>query len=471
MKDRDILITMKSTDTGRWAEGWPWRTFFGIWLIYLLTAQGRIGLEDASSMLNVSRSVLSGSIHVPEGYLTVVGVDGRFYCHYGPLTSVLWLPFVIVGRGLHALGAPPTEEQCEELVVSFVSGLIAVICLGYLCWLWRERGVSSGRVRAGLWLWGMTTCLWPYSRLPGSDLLMGLAVLAAVVHFELRREQARHLWLTGLWLGLAVLARKQAQTIVPILGMWMFWRCWEESRDQKTAPVGLSRLWWIVTGTVMPFLVQLTYNQLRYGSPFIEKYAGVVLQAPTLGLWFERIGRLLFGWEHGFLVYNGVTVLVVCLAIPSLSGSTRRLLALLGVLLTSQIAFLATLQFWEGGVCFGSRFLVFLALLAALFWPEVSFSGSSRRKWLLGLVAGLSVAVQLLGVLVDPLTGFRRAELEPGRAHNQTIGLALESLRVLHIPAGRLSSEAANDAVMRHPPFQVPDFWWCQIRLFRLICG
>lgn len=52
---------MKNMADGQWAEGGPWRTFFGISLIYRLTAQGRVGIEDASAMLNLSRSVLAGS--------------------------------------------------------------------------------------------------------------------------------------------------------------------------------------------------------------------------------------------------------------------------------------------------------------------------------------------------------------------------------------------------------------------------
>ncbi|MEI6358668.1 MAG: hypothetical protein WCP53_16440, partial [Verrucomicrobiota bacterium] len=122
---------------------WPWRTLLCIGFIYAVVAQGRIGVGDAASMLNLSRSLLAGSISVPAGPLTVSGADGLEYCHYGPLTSAWWLPFVLAGRGLHAAGAPATMEQCEEFAVSFASGLIAIACLGYLCWYWRGRGVPS----------------------------------------------------------------------------------------------------------------------------------------------------------------------------------------------------------------------------------------------------------------------------------------------------------------------------------------
>ncbi len=455
-------MTAEQTDDGRRTARWPWRTLFAIWLVYLLTAQGRVGVEDAASMLNLSRSLLSGSISVPDGPLTVSGADGRIYCHYGPLTSVWWMPFVLAGRGLHALGAPLAVEGCEKFTVSFASGAISVACLGYLCWYWVERGVPSRRMRAGLWLWGIATCLWPYSRLPGSDLIMGLAVLAAVVHFELRREQARHLCLVGLWLGLAVLSRKQAQTIVPIVGLWMVWRCRDEAHAPRRASGGLAQVGWMAAGTAGPLLAQLAYNQARYGNPLIEKYAQAGLHPLTLGLWCERIARLLSGWEHGFLVFNTVAVLVVVVAMPGRSSPGRRLLCLWWVLLVTQVAFLAVLPFWDGGVCFGSRFLVFLALMAGLLWPDAPCAGAGRPRLFFGAAAGLGVVVQLLGVLVDPLAGVRRAELEQGRAPNQSIGMVLESLRVLRIPGGELSPGLAADPVMRHPAFQVPDFWWCQ---------
>ena len=353
-------------------------------------------------------------------------------------------------------------EQCEEFAVSFASGLIAVACLGYLCWYWRERGVPSQRIRAGLWLWGIATCLWPYSRLPGSDLIMGLSLLAALVHFELRREQARHLWLAGLWLGLAVLSRKQAQTIVPIVGLWMVSRCRPGTRVLGRPSGGLAQFGWLATGAAGPLLVQLAYNHARYGSPFIERYREAGLLPLTLRLWTDRIAGLTYGWEHGFLVFNTVAVLVAAAALTGWSSPGRRLLGLLAVLWVTQIAFLAILPFWNGGVCFGSRFLVFFALLAGLLWPEIPPVGAGWRRWVLGATAVLGAGVQWLGVWVDPLAGARRAELEPGRTPNQTVGLMQESLRVLRIPGGELSPGSAADPVMRHPAFQVPDFWWCQ---------
>ena len=416
-------------------------------------------------MLMVTRSMAAGHIDTPPGPLMVEGPDGRSFCHYGLLTSLWWLPFLLGGRLLHALGAPLDTGHCEEFVVSFASGFVAVACLAYLAWYWRERDVPARRVRSGLWLWGLATVLLPYAKLPGSDIVMGLALLAALVHFELRGDRAGHLVLTGLWLGLAVLARKQAQTIVPVLGLWMAARIWIGSPETRRLMTVAKRLGQVTAGAAGPMALYLTYNLTRFGSPVVERYPLAEWYVPGVIEWASRAWALTAGLDHGFVVYNLVVIVVLAYGCAHID---RWLAWLLAALWATQTTFLAMLPFWNGGVCFGSRFFVYLVLIAGMVWPGfvASRNGVVRRiAFVLALV--IAVGVQAVGVTVDPLAARIRYEWTKEQTRNQLFGGVMESIRVLGLPGGELPPALRDVPVMSHPPLQVPDLWWCQILRMR----
>ncbi len=440
---------------------WPWRTVLCIGLIYAAVAQGRIAIEDSNLMLTVSRSMAAGHLDTPPGPLMVLGPDGRSFCHFGLLTSLWWFPFMLGGRLLHALGAPMDVGHCEEFVVSFASGFVAVACLAYLAWYWREKGVPARRVRSGLWLWGLASVLFPYAKLPGSDIIMGLALLAALIHFELRGDRARHLALTGLWLGLALMARKQAQTIVPVLGVWMAARIWIGSPEVRRMPAVAKRLGQIAAGAAGPVAIHLTYNLIRFGSPVVERYPQAEYHVPGVIEWVWRAWLLTAGLDHGFVVYNLVVVVVLAYGCAHID---RGLAWLLAALWATQTAFLAMLPYWNGGVCFGSRFLLYLVLIAGTAWPGfVAGRHGAVRRIVFVAALVIAVGVQAVGVTVDPLAARLRYEWAKEQARNQLFGGAMETIRVLGLPGGELPPALREVPEMSHPPLQVPDLWWCQI--------
>ena len=79
--------------------------------LYLLTMGGHLDSPDEELMFQVTRSLAErGSMEIadsvlPKG-LTMGGVDGRSYVPYGPVSSVLSVPFFELGGALAAPLAP-----------------------------------------------------------------------------------------------------------------------------------------------------------------------------------------------------------------------------------------------------------------------------------------------------------------------------------------------------------------------------
>ena len=102
--------------------------FGGLALVYFLTASGRVGTIDADLMLKQSRSLLAGTLAINDVGL-LEGADGQRYSHFGILTSIWWVPFVLLGRGMALLLPLFSQGMWEEFAVSFASLPLALLLL------------------------------------------------------------------------------------------------------------------------------------------------------------------------------------------------------------------------------------------------------------------------------------------------------------------------------------------------------
>lgn len=431
-------------------------TLGGLALIYLLTASGFVANADASVMLALTRSLLAGKLDLPASAGGVEGPDGLFYCHFGLLTSVLWAPLVWVGGWLAELAPRIPRDRWEEFLVGFANIPVMIALLGYLALAWQRRRVPAARLRQGLWIAGLGTMLWPYAKLPLSDPLMTLGIFAAYVHWR-DSQSGRDDVLAGIWLGLALLARKQAEPIILVLVAFLALMA-QERRGRR---LGL-----LLAGFLPGLCVQLLYNHARWGGFLVERYAGVgPWTFPGWGTVALRIHGLLLGLDHGFLPYNLGCVALAIGALAVWWRADRRETGLVLALMGSQALFLAQFPFWEGGVSLGSRFFLFLAPFVALAWAHMPDRTSDRLRWIRNGALAAGILVQVGGVATDPLAANLRRELCPHEFAVRHAGLmgagAGELMRVTKLsPPAPVPDSPLARTYLQHPTFQTLNFWW-----------
>ena len=429
----------------------PRWTFALLALVYLLSASGRVGVMDGSVMLSVSRSMMDGHLDVAPGAPVVVpGSDGKHYSQYGPLTSVAWVPFVALARAVHQLWRSVPQEMLEELFVSFANLIPILAILICLEREWQAHGLSPRRIRLGLLGFGLLTLLWPYAKAPFSDPWMSLGLLAAVIHCRKACDSPRDAFLTGLWLGVAWLARKQAQLFLPLfVGVILL----QAGRGQRWRTLG-----WVLTGFIPMLTLQWGYNWGRFGNPFVERYFNSV-ESPSLATWADNAGLVLVDFKNGILWYSLFPLAVVACAARRWCRADPVACGLGAAMFLVNFAFLSRQSYWNGGLCFGPRYFLFTTALAGLAWAHLPRPLSPPVKAGLALAGAFSLPLLLAGVMVDPLAATKRVEFVPLPRPAVVWSYAQEVRRELTGNAGEVTPAMVQSA-WSHPAFRVPDVWW-----------
>lgn len=409
-------------------------------------------------MLEQSRSMLLGKLSIPIEGLTAVGVDGLRFSQYGILTSLVWIPFILLGRLIHAVGVPLSREGCEEFMVSFCAPVVMAAIFTALADVWRRLGAERQSIVRGLWIMALGTILWTYGKMPSSDALMALAVLMALREWMLPRTNRTEVRV-GIWLGLALLSRKQAVVIVPVfLLLWALWRAKEDSRGLVRSVLSSAK------GFAVPLCataaVLLWYNWARFGSPFLENYPGSKLEPVTFGSWVHTLVDLCVSSRAGVLWYAAPAVVAMVLGARSLYLKSPFLGVSAAVILSSNLAFLACLPYWHGGVAAGPRLFLFGVVLLALPLGILPFRLSPPSAVSLWLAFGLGVAVTIPCVLTDPLSAHRRMDLE--KTNSNFISSRYQEMMIV-VGWTERPAHHRQLAELMHPPFQVPNIWWAQV--------
>jgi hypothetical protein len=421
---------------------------------FLMMASGRVGNRDVAITLQLSRSLLVGNVNLPDGWADAPSrMGGGRTSQYGIGHSLSLIPFVLAGRATAAILPVATRPQWVEFFVSFSNVPVVMLILYYLSRRWRLLGCGDSRVAVGLLIVATATQIGPYAKLPFSDALLALGVLAAWCHWM--ESGWRSSMAAGLWLGVAYLSRRQADLVIPFLGVLM------------VAQAAFLRRWNLLGGltlAVVPALaLRLAYNHARFGSYFGETHPGipvafVIQQAANLPLFFN-INEVLVSAEHGWLIYGLVPLGILILGVVAL----RRLslwdavaavwIPLTGVLVMSELSV-------GPGTSFGARYLLFTMPFLLLAWPGVR----TPRGWVPRLacvvVLAGSAGLMATGFALDPLPiEIRMSRSTPPVGYFTACGREWE--RILGFNPGSEPSELTSDTGWNHDPFRRPDFWWC----------
>jgi len=435
----------------------------GAWLFVLLgclnmlLTTGHIDTPDGVVMFNVTRALARGSFCFPslERYIALAGpaappaADGtaRQYGKYGLGLSLAALPSYGLSRALLPLTreserevflTPPVrdgltnrgvtgavgwndarsfrgltydttparfEQAWSACWVGWTNGWIVAGIAALALLLLVELGYSLRAAAATALVISLASPLFHYATAFFAEPLAALLALAALLHIaRFARDHApRRLVIVGLLLGAIGLTKVALLVLaVPVLAALVLSRN-QNSRPEVTPqtprPGAMKQFALVALGAALPLGVAAAYNLVRFGTPFETGYGeeANAWRTPML----EGLNGLLFSPGRGALLYCPALVGgFFCwtrfrrrsLAVALAAGLSLPLLALL----------YSKWWLWEGGWCWGPRFLLPGVALALLPLAE-HFDGGGRplARRAIDVLIVASLVISLSSLLVN----------------------------------------------------------------------
>ncbi len=242
---------------------------------------------------------------------------------------------------------------------------------------------------------GLATPLWVYARTLYAEAVLACALSWAVVgvvaamHEPSPRRARAILVLAGLAFGIGLLARAALAIYLPAL-VYVLIRYTPE-RGRRILAI---RLGCLAVGIVLAVILLAGHNALRFGDPLHFGYAGEGFTTPP----WKGIAGLLFSPGKSVFLYAPPLVLSVVLW-PRYRRIAPARADFLALAWATALLFYGSWWAWDGGWCWGPRFLVPLIPLSCL--PLTALP--DRRAW--RLAAGIAIlagaGVQIDGVITD----------------------------------------------------------------------
>lgn len=363
----------------------------------------RPALALAAFLLFLYLLSYSGVPHNPDEWYYLTGTQAavtgnlRNVQAHGWLFSLLIVPFYVAAMAISDLGS----FQAATLLNNVIVAATAVTLLRTLA----ETKISRGSRVAAALIFGLGTLAWPYSRYLFREPAAGLFLLGTVwgiEHFSQHKRPAA-LLAAGLAFVCAVAVKYTMLAFLPFLALAALWASacfWWPKLTARLWLVGITvagaLLGIILWGTGgMTLLARAVPDYLRqwpnlnaFAALWISPGWGLLLYAPALIL--GVVGGVQFARHAPIVAFIG------------LGGSLFYILAS------------TTNPFWWGYWAFGPRQLVPLLPLLCLPIPfGLQWLKTHWGRWGLitaGVLIGLSVLIQLVGVLV-PFNEYARQVL------------------------------------------------------------
>lgn len=359
-----------------------------------LSGPGRLDIDDGQARFEVAQSLVDHgdpAIRDPGIWYTVL--PGRYGLRY----SNYRLPHSAIGTVAIWLAdrTGPTSAGRRHFFFTMI-GAVAAACLAVTyTWLFRRLGWPP----MSALLWGTAgifcTPCWYYGTSTFDDILCA-AVITASVAIALG---SRHRWpirgaiVSGLLLGLAFNCKQP-------LAIFVF-TVWAAQYDRS---VDLRRQWsrfaLSLLGLVFGAMSYEAYEWYKFPPETLAAHAAILKQWGPV--WTNNplpgVLSLLVSPGAGAIWYCP-PVILACVGLAAWWGVERKLCAALVLGSVVFVVFFSFLTFFKGDMAWGPRYLT---PIFALLWIFVPAAASRLRPRLIGLVLGLGVIVQLLGLSVDP---------------------------------------------------------------------
>ena len=357
-----------------------------------LSGPGRIDIVDGQTRFEVGRSFVEHGDSILRDervwWSRFPGRDGQPYSYYRFPQSVVAALAILVSDAT----GPVREGRrhfCYVLGGAVACGLLSIV---YALWF-RHNGCRP--FAAILWGAGGIFCtpIWFYGTSTFDEYLGTTVLLFALVIAALRRSRWSGTILTGLLIGLAFNCKQPLGAFV-LLAVALHDNP-AESRSRRVGRAGI-----ILLGLLAGVGAEQAYDHYKF--PF-DKGTAHAEQRAFYGPNFahhqlEAVVVLTFSLGAGVFWY--FPPLLLCLRGIAARWKAERNIVL--ALLAGAVPFLAffcSLSYFKGDPCWGPRYLT--PLLGVL-WLFAPMGAAKLRPWVVGLLLGLGIGVQVLGLSVDP---------------------------------------------------------------------
>ena len=391
---------------------------------YFLFSSGRVRtIDEVSADFQVESIAKHKTAAIPQAidakmFYGTIDRFGRPESPYPPGQALVMLPWYFAGRfvGQHLPGLPPNmRDIVSDFFLTGESAFCSALAVVFALYIFLQLGISRKTSLLAAGILALATPIAAYSGwLLSEPLAAALLLGATAVLFASTPGEPIHFARAlgaGAMLGAAIWVRPTHVIIVPIFLVAVILsdreRGWRAATALAVAAgIGLALLLW--------------RNDYLHGSLFDFGYPSAAEGGKALNT-FET--PLITGLI-GFLVSPGKSIFLfsppILLALAGLPRLWRRDRGLAFVAAAAPIAYLlffATYTQWEGGYCYGPRYLVpALALLGLGVGPALA-SNDSENQPASRNIRFMAMAVFAAGFLVQAIgttTSFLEADVAGG---------------------------------------------------------
>jgi hypothetical protein len=344
--------------------------------ILLLTGSGRLRVIDEYMVWFQAETLMAeGDLAVPQAERLGVwygrrSLEGRPQAPYGPLQAAVTAPWVPVGEAFaRATGAPADRH---DLLRPFPATHLASVALAAAAALLAGLALGLGASPGAAALLGLAlafgTSLVSYAGTLFSEPLAALLLLGALAALaratrpcgagapETASGGGARRWaaLAGALVGAALLARPTHVIAAPAFGLgWLATAGAMRARLARAAAFSLP--------VVAAIGATLARNALLFGAPFDFGYPDEAELGTPINTfdtpWGNGLYGLLLSPGKSLLLYAPPVVLGLA-GLGALWRQRRPLAIVAAVSLLTYVGFYARYGQWEGGYCFGPRYLL-----------------------------------------------------------------------------------------------------------------
>jgi hypothetical protein len=391
---------------------------------YFLLSSGRVRtIDEVSADFQVESIAKHGTAAIPQAvdakmFYGTMDRFGRPESPYPPGQALVMLPWYLTGRfvGKHLPGLPPNvRDIVSDFFLTGESAFSSALAVALALYIFLQLGIAQKTSLLAAGILALATPLaaysgWLLSEPLAAALFLGAAAVLFAVPPGIAIPVSRALG-AGALLGAAVWVRPTHVIMIPIFLVALLVRDKEKRWSAATA---------LAVGAGVGVALLLWRNNYLHGRLFDFGYPSAAEGGKALNTFETPLTTGLLG----FLVSPGKSIFLFCppvllalVGLPRLWRLDRGLAFVAAAAPIVYLLFFATYTQWEGGYCYGPRYLVpALAVLCLGIGPglaareSTSVSGSRNIRLLAIAVSAVGFFVQFIGTT----TSFLEADVVGG---------------------------------------------------------